>query len=141
MKRTFEQAGLAIPTWIEMVVTPPSAVADGEPTGPKFGRQQKASRQLQERFHLHVGERAMLRSQHGRRASAALTALPTNRATKIASQPFRFLLCRRLRLPSRRIWQPSRSVRAPSSALQHRCAGRSAGPDQRFRPGSRLGRV
>ena len=95
------EAGLAIPSWIEMAATPPSAVTDPEPTGPKFGRQQKASRQLQEKFHLDVvwpslsdSERAMLRSQHGLLAFAALTALPM-----IAAQPFRLLLCRLFRLP------------------------------------------
>ena len=100
------EAGLAIPSWIEMAEILPSAVTDPEPTGPKFGRQQKASRHLQEKFHLDVvwpslsdAERAMLRSQHGPLASAALTALPTSRATKIAAQPFRLQLCRRLRLP------------------------------------------
>ena len=41
----------------------------------------------------------MLRSQHGLLASAALTELPTSRATRTASQPFRLLLCGRLHLP------------------------------------------
>ena len=42
---------------------------------------------------------AMLRSQHGPLFFAALTALPTSKATKIASQPFLLLVCRRLHLP------------------------------------------
>ena len=75
----------------------------------------------------------------------ALWNLPTSRATKIAAQPFRLLLCRRLRLPSpfsvpadvaanstylATIVQRAhrlvlgRGGVSPSSALQHRCAGR-----------------
>ena len=45
---------MAIPSWIEMAATPPSAATDPEPTGPKCGRLQKAWRQLQEKFHLDV---------------------------------------------------------------------------------------
>ena len=74
------EAGMAIPSWVEMAATPPSAAADPEPTGPKYGRQQQASKQLQEKFHLDVvwpslseSERAMLRSQHGPLASGAMT--------------------------------------------------------------------
>ena len=62
------------------------------PTGPS----------LVEQFHvahweeLPPPDRALLRSQCGPLASAALTALPICRATLIESQPFRFWLCRRL---------------------------------------------
>ena len=148
------EAGLPNPSWIELAATPPSAVTDPEPTGPKFGRQLKASRHLQEKFHLDVvwpslsdSERAMLRSQHGPLASAALTALPTSGATKIAAQPFRLLLCRTSPSPIAPffshlpMWPPTPTCLAtiaqrarklgvwvggvsPSSALQHRCAGR-----------------
>ena len=126
---------------------------DPEPTGHKNVRQQKVSRQLQEKFcrgvvwpSLSDPERALLRSQHGHLASAAMTALPTSSATKIAALPFRLLLCRRLRLPpplSARACRCARQLdvfghhRAacvqngvpgwtgfPSSALQHRCVGR-----------------
>ena len=38
---------------------------------------------------------ALLRSQRGSLASAALTALPTSRATRIDPQLFRVWLCRR----------------------------------------------
>ena len=40
-----------------------------------------------------------MRSQHGPLASAPYTTLPTSRHARIDSQSFRFLLCRRLRLP------------------------------------------
>ena len=105
-EEALHDAGLETPTWREMSESPPERVSQPEPNGPKFGWQHAANRILEEQCHaahweeLPPPDRALLRSQCGPLVSAALTALPTCRATLIESQPFRVWLCRRLRLPS-----------------------------------------
>ena len=87
-------AGLETPTWREMSESLPERVSQPEPNGPKFGWQHAANRTLEEQFHaahweeLPPPDKALLRSQCGPLASAALTALPTCRATLSESQPF-----------------------------------------------------
>ena len=66
-------------------------------TNPRVGWQRKAVRQVEQKF-IHEG-RALLRSQRGPLASSPLTANPTSRMTRMEAQPFRILLCRRLRFP------------------------------------------
>ena len=90
-----EEAGLEVPSWTELSVSPLRVEEEPEPNQPRQGWQQKATKQLEIQFLFDVvwpglndSRRAMLRSQHGPLASAALTALPTSRATRIASQPF-----------------------------------------------------
>ena len=102
-KDSWTAAGLVVPSWTELSLTPPEGLEDPEPNQPRHGWQQKATRQLEEGFCTHVvwprlndSRRALLRSQHGALASAALTA---PRATRIDPQPFRLILCRRLHLP------------------------------------------
>ena len=123
------EAGLVVPPWSELVNTP-RAELEPEPNQPKFGWQQRAARQLHEQSREQVRriltntERAMLRSQHGPLASAVFTALPTSRVTKIESQPFRLLLCRRLRLP---IPVSSRTCRCGRRLDHHRAGCSGAG--------------
>ena len=104
-REVVEEAGLVLPSWTELSLSPPPAEAEPEPNQPQHSWQQKATRQLETRFVSDVvwpglsdARRALLRSQHGPLASAALTALPSSRATRIDCQPFRVLLCRRLHL-------------------------------------------
>ena len=105
-QRQLTDAGLVIPPWEELANTPPERVEEPEPSQPKMGWQQRASRKLEDRFindtvwpALTDSARALVRSQHGPLASAPLTVLPTSKATRLDPQPFRFLLCRRLHLP------------------------------------------
>ena len=97
-------AGLVVPSWTELSLTPPEGLEDPEPNQPRQVGSRKQT--VGEGFCTHVvwlrlndSRRALLRSQHGPLASAALTTLPTSRATRIDPQPFRLLLCRRLHLP------------------------------------------
>ena len=103
-ERALNDAGLS-PSWRDMSESPPRRESQPEPNGVKFGWQGAANMSVEEQFHsrhweqLPPPDRALIRSQRGPLASAALTALPTCRATRIESQPFRVWLCRRLRLP------------------------------------------
>ena len=79
-----EEAGLEVPSWTELSVSPPRLEEEPEPNQPRQGWQQKATKQLEIKFLSNVvwpglndARKAMLRSQHGPLASAALTALPT----------------------------------------------------------------
>ena len=105
-REVLAEANFHPPGWRDLAVVVPDRVEDVEPNQPKFGWQQCASRSLETK-HLNErvwpgmldAERALLRSQRGPLASAAVTALPTSRATRMDGQPFRILLLRRLRLP------------------------------------------
>ena len=72
-------------------------------------------------------ERVLMRSQHGPLVSAALTAVPTNRMTRIEAQPFRLLLLRRLRLPLPLTSRTCRCGRQLDSFGHHRAACSVAG--------------
>ena len=93
-ERALHDEGLVTPTWREMSESPPESESQPEPNGPKFGWQHVANRSLEEQFHaahweeLPPPDRALMRSQRGPLASAALTALPTCRATRTEPQPF-----------------------------------------------------
>ena len=85
-REVVEEAGLALPSWTELSHSPPPAEAEPEPNQPRHSWQQKATRQLETRFVSDVvwpgltdSRRALLRSQHGPLASAALTALDPSR--------------------------------------------------------------
>ena len=89
---TLEEAGLEIPSWRTLADTPPQREGGAEPAEPKVGWQHRATRCLEDQ-HLRVQlwptltdpVRALMlmRSQCGPLASAALTALPTSRATRL----------------------------------------------------------
>ena len=105
-----------------------------EPSEPKIGWQQKATRHLQQKFHdveywpsLSNPERALMRSQCGPQASATFTAVPINRMTRIEAQPFRLLLLRRLRLPFSLTSRTCRCGRQLDSFGHHRAACSLAG--------------
>ena len=68
-----------------------------------------------------------MRSQRGPLVSATLTALPTCRATRIESQPFRVWLCRRLRLPVPLTSRNCRCGRRLDKLGHHRAACSRAG--------------
>ena len=100
------EAGLEVPSWNVLREKTAAVRADvPEPSEPKFGRQQKATRCLQ-KFHdeecwpgLSNPERPLMRSLCGPLASVMFTAVPTCMMTRIEVQPFPLLLLRRLRLP------------------------------------------
>ena len=71
-QRQLTDAGLVIPPWEELANTPPERVEEPEPSQPKMGWQQRASRKLEDRFindtvwpALTDSARALVRSQHG----------------------------------------------------------------------------
>ena len=120
-REVLAEANFHPPGWRDLAVVVPDPAEEVEPNQPKFGWQQCASRSLETK-HLNErvwpgmtdAERALLRSQRGPLASAAVTALPTSRATRMDGQPFRILLLRRLRLPlplsshtCRKMWPPT----------------------------------
>ena len=79
------EANFHPPGWRDLAVVVPDRVEEVEPNQPKFSWQQCASRSLEtkhlnERVWLGMSdtERALLRSQRGPLASAAVTALPTS---------------------------------------------------------------
>ena len=126
-KDSVTAAGLVVPSWTELSLTPPEDLEDPEPNQPRHGWQQKVTRQLEEGFSNHVvwprlndSRRALSRSQHGPLASAAL--IPTSRATRIDPQPFRLLLCRRLHLPLPRSHRTCRCGRQLDVFGHHRAA-------------------
>ena len=95
-----------VPSWNALSLSRPMEEAELEPNQPQVEWQQQASRQMEKKFvtdHLWPtfdnAQRALMMSQHGPPASAALTALPTSRATRIDPQPFSLFLCNRLHLP------------------------------------------
>ena len=127
-------AGLEMPTWMELSESPPVLDADPEPSQPKVGWQQSAVRQTEHKFvHEEVlpgwddPRRALLRSQHGPLASAPFTALPTSRVTRIDAQPFRLLMCRRLHLPLPLTLRTCRCGRQLDMYGHHRAACAEAG--------------
>ena len=129
------EAGFEVPPWTVLSDSTTVARADSpEPSEPKFGWQHKATRCVHQQFHdtiywpeLSDPERALMRSQHGPLASAALTAVPTNRMTRIEAQPFRLLLLRRLRLPLPLTSRTCRCGRQLDSFGHHRAACSVAG--------------
>ena len=77
---------------------------DREPGTTRHGWQQEASSRVEGEFRNDMFSRipdqtqALIRSQSGRGAGAALTVTPSNRETSIPSHLFRVILLRRLRL-------------------------------------------
>ena len=81
-KDSLVDARLDLPSWNVLSLPRPVEEAELEPNQPKFGWQQQASRQMEKKFvsdHLWPRfdnvQRALMRSQCGPLASAALTAL------------------------------------------------------------------
>ena len=128
------EAGLDVPSWVDLSETLPEPVEDPEPDAPKFGWQQRATRPLEAQFfqdsvwpYMEDPERALMRSQHGPLAPAPLTALPTSRVMRLDAQPFRFLLCRRLHLPFPLTQRTCRCGRQLDFLGHHRAACAEAG--------------
>ena len=138
-QRVLMDAGLAVPPWDELAYTQPRREEEPQPSQPKTGWQQRASRKLEAKFlhdsvwpALDDSARALIRSQCGPLASAPLTALPTSKATMLDPQFFRLLLCRRLHLPlplSMRTCRCGRQLDMfwPSSCSV--CCGRGSGEE------------
>ena len=85
-REVLAEADFHPPGWRDLAVVDPERAEEEEPNHPKFGWQQFASRSLETKFlnervwpRMTDAERALLRSQRGPLASAAVTALPTTR--------------------------------------------------------------
>ena len=133
-KDSLVAAGLEVPSWHDLSLSRAVEIMELEPNQPKFGWQQQASRLLENQFvedqlwpRWDNSQRALMRSQHGPLASAAFTALPTSRATRIDPQPFRLLLCRRLHLPLPLSHRTCRCGRQLDQFGHHRAACSEAG--------------
>ena len=114
--------------------TEPVRVDVPEPSEPKIGQQQKATRCLHQKFHdveywpsLSNRERALMRSQCGFLASATSTAVPNERMTRIEAQLFRLVCLRRVRLPLPLISRTCRCGRQFDSSGHHRATCSVAG--------------
>ena len=123
-----------MPSWTELSESPPVVNEESEHNQPKVGWQQKATRQTEHKFirdevwpGLDDSHRALFRSQHGPLASVPFIALPTNISTRIDPQPFRILLCRRLRLPLPLTLRTCRCGRQLDMFDHHRAACAEAG--------------
>ncbi len=100
-------AGVVVPTWPALAAGARPEFqehSEQEPGEAQHGWQFFAARALDARFRRRVWrqlsrpERAVLRSQSGPCAGAALSAIPTSSLTRIGPDSFRVLLRRRLRL-------------------------------------------
>ena len=127
-------AGLEVPQWQVLADSPPPRDDEPEPTLPKVGWQQQATKKLEQKFireevwpALGDSARALVRSQRGPLASAPLTSLPTSRATRLDAQPFRVFLCRRLHLPLPLSMRTCRCGRQLDMFGHHRAACAVAG--------------
>ena len=102
-----DERQFTLPTWEALAGGErPAGEDEDEPGQPKHGWQREAARCAEASFlensvwpSLTDSDRALWRSQRGPLASAVFTAFPTSRVYRIEAQPFRLLLCRRLRLP------------------------------------------
>ena len=119
-----------VPQWHELADSPPPR----EPTLPKVGWQQQATKKLELKFvreqvwpALGDSARALVRSQRGPLFSALLTALLTSKATRLDAQPFRIFLCRRLHLPLPLSMRTCRCGRQLDKFGHHRAACAVAG--------------
>ena len=126
-------AGLEVPQWQVLADSPPPRDDEPEPTLPKVGWQQQATKKLEQKFvreevwpAMGDSARALVRSQRGP-LSAPLTSLPTSRATRLDAQPFRVFLCRRLHLPLPLSMRTCRCGRQLDMFGHHRAACAVAG--------------
>ena len=94
-REVLAEANFHPPSWRDLAVVVPERAEEVEPNQPKFGWQQHASRSLETKFlnervwpQMTDAARALLRSQRGPLASAAVTALPTTRATRTDHSAF-----------------------------------------------------
>ena len=128
--------GFEIPSWTALlhgVRPPPRDFEEYDPSCVQRGWQHEASARVERRHREHLlgrmseNEQAMLRSQSGPLAGAALLATPSNDATRIESHLFRVLLLRRLRLPLPPVSRTCRCGRPLDSFGHHRAACSRAG--------------
>ena len=98
--------GFNPPPWEDLLLEEPEPSREkAEPGQPRKGWQKRATEPVEVRHlrrsvrpQLTNTEAALLRSQADPMASAALTAIPSQKEFRLAPQPFRILLLRRLRL-------------------------------------------
>ena len=123
------------PPWEDLMQQEPEVSRDNaEPAQPRQGWQKRAIEPVDTRFLRHVvrsqltdTEAALLRSQAGPLASAALTAIPSRKEFWLEPQSFRLLFLRRLRLPLPLSARSCRCGRLLDVLGHHRAACGTAG--------------
>ena len=129
---SLSREGFNPPPWEDLLLEEPEPSRENaEPGQPRKGWQKRATEPVEVRHlrrsvspQLTDTEAALLRSQAGPMASAALTAIPS---TRLAPQPFRILLLRRLRLPLPLSARSCRCGRPLDVLGHHRAACGTAG--------------
>ena len=109
-RRALHEIGFPLPSFLEILAgarppVPPGGI-EADPGEWRHGWQFYTSDALELHFRSEIlmpqldpASQALLRSQSGRQAGRAFTALPSDATTTLAADRFRVALCRRLRLP------------------------------------------
>ena len=132
---SLSREGFNPPPWEDLLSEEPEPSREkSEPGLPRKGWQKLATEPVEARYLQHSvrpqltdTEAALLRSQAGPMGSAALTAIPSKKEFRLAPQPFRILLLRRLRLPLPLSARTCRCGRPLDVLGHHRAACGTAG--------------